>query len=114
MPLTRGRSIRFGGYLHRDSIGAAPSGAAPNFSAQLRIEPDVPGLPLRPGHPQIECSADAAGANLEPEHPLAELRPLPEQQLPAAGGAADAKLVDAHAREGCAASQAGVVVGVRA
>jgi len=31
MPLTRGRSIRFGGYLHRDSIGAAPSGAAPNF-----------------------------------------------------------------------------------
>src|SRR5687767_12146696 len=32
MPLTRGRSVRFGGYLHRDSIGAAPSGAAPNFS----------------------------------------------------------------------------------
>src|SRR5215213_10785696 len=34
MPLTRGRSVRFGGYLHRDSIGAAPSGAAPNFSPQ--------------------------------------------------------------------------------
>src|SRR6266545_8265672 len=31
MPLTRGRSVRFDGYLHRDSIGAAPSGAAPNI-----------------------------------------------------------------------------------
>ena len=31
MPLTRGRSVRFGGYLHRDSIEAVPSGAASNF-----------------------------------------------------------------------------------
>ena len=31
MPLARGRSVRFGGYLHRDSNGAAPSGAAPLF-----------------------------------------------------------------------------------
>src|SRR6266542_3889805 len=35
MPLTRGRSVRFDGYLHRDSIGAAPSGAAPNILAAL-------------------------------------------------------------------------------
>src|ERR687890_530815 len=28
MPLTRGRSVRFGGYLHRDSNEAVPSGAA--------------------------------------------------------------------------------------
>src|SRR5215213_10451186 len=52
MPLTRGRSIRFGGYLHRDSNGAAPSGAAPYFypsrsdsaaeSDQDRREPDQP------------------------------------------------------------------------
>lgn len=28
MPLARGRSVRFGGLLHRDSIEAAPSGAA--------------------------------------------------------------------------------------
>src|SRR3954469_10969439 len=33
MPLTRGRSIRFGGYLHRDSNEAAPSGAASTFPA---------------------------------------------------------------------------------
>ena len=39
MPLTRGRSVRFDGYLHRDSIGAAPSGAAPNFFRDSHCPP---------------------------------------------------------------------------
>ena len=38
MPLTRGRSVRFGGFLHRDSIEAAPSGAASNFTRGTRNE----------------------------------------------------------------------------
>src|SRR5947208_1220166 len=45
MPLTRGRSVRLGGYLHRDSIGAAPSGAAPNVFRPLHP-------PVRPSYPE--------------------------------------------------------------
>src|SRR6476619_7716706 len=38
MPLTRGRSVRLGGYLHRDSIEAAPSGAASNYVARFSAD----------------------------------------------------------------------------
>src|SRR6478672_8024340 len=37
MPLARGRSVRFGGLLHRDSIEAAPSGAASAFVRTDRV-----------------------------------------------------------------------------
>jgi len=43
MPLTRGRSVRFDGYLHRDSIGAAPSGAAPNIFRTIPARRRIPG-----------------------------------------------------------------------
>lgn len=44
MPLARGRSVRFGGLLHRDSIEAAPSGAA---SAYVRRTEPVTGRSAR-------------------------------------------------------------------
>src|SRR3954451_12197233 len=52
MPLTRGRSIRFGGDLHRDSNEAAPSGAASYFvrdpsSAARSSSRNQPATPTR-------------------------------------------------------------------
>lgn len=43
MLLTRGRSVRLGGHLYRDSIEAAPSGAASAFPGPDRIGKVVPG-----------------------------------------------------------------------
>src|SRR6185312_7807124 len=106
MPLTRGRSIRFGGFLHRDSIGAAPSGAAPNFSSLL----DRGAVRVRLRRAQVDRAARRAGPNLELELSLPQLRPLAEQELPAAGGAADPELLDAKALERRSAPEAAVPV----
>src|SRR4029079_15931164 len=106
MPLTRGRSIRFGGFLHRDSIGAAPSGAAPNFSPRLDRGPVRVGL----GHAQVDRATRRAGTDLELDLAFAELRPLAEQELPATGGAADPELLDAEAVERRSAPEAAVPV----
>src|SRR5258705_1362422 len=107
MPLTRGRSIRFGGFLHRDSIGAAPSGAAPNFSTR---DLDRGAVRVGPRDAQVDRAAGRAGSNLELELPLAELRPLAEQQLPAAGGAPDPELLDAEALDRRSAPEAAVPI----
>src|SRR5207244_11771928 len=92
------------------SIGAAPSAAAPNFSAQ-ELDRGAVRLGLR--DPQVDRAAHRAGADVELEHALAELRQLAEQQLPAAGGPADPKFLDAEAVDRRSAAQAPVLIGRR-
>src|SRR5437762_13994565 len=83
MPLTRGRSVRFDGYLHRDSIGAAPSGAAPNFSGVLPRDRGALGVAdgnrQRPDQPDVheeerrvgrECRGQPATPPKPPDAPV--------------------------------------------
>src|SRR6516164_7623468 len=60
MPLMRGRSVRLGGYLHRDSYEAAPSGAASIFLAGRASGGDA--LPrMRDGRQPLDLARTPAG-----------------------------------------------------
>jgi hypothetical protein len=66
------------------------------------------GLPAISRHPEFDVAAGAAGADLEPELPLAELRQLAEEQLPAAARSTNPELLDSHRLQLRSAAEAGV------
>lgn len=65
------------------------------------------GLPVR-RYPEFDVTAGAAGSDLKPELPLAELRQLAKEQLPAAARSTNPELLDSQRLQLRTAAEAGI------